>query len=114
MGDGFRETVVVAASGTKSGWMRRAGYTLVGLILPTLDSTTITFEVSPDATDTNASEVHSNSGTTAVATLGHANTGDVTQAVPEEIGRLAAVVPMRIVVAAQSEQRTITAIFQRR
>ncbi len=114
MSDGFTKTITVAASGTKSDWFKGGGYTLIGLVLPALDSTTIEFEVSVNGTDANAATVSSTSGTVAARTLGNANTGGNVQPVPEEIGRLAAIASMRLVVATQSEQRTITALFQRR
>lgn len=112
--DGYVEVLTVAASGTNSGEFGGQGYRLVGLILPTLDSTVINFEVEgPDDTWT---IVDINTHATAVANLnlGNANTGAIAQAVPADVGRLAAVAKMRLKVASQTGgARTIRALMQK-
>lgn len=113
MSDIIIETLTVAASGTTSTSVHRAGYSLVGLIIPALDSTTIEFEASQD--NSTFTSVFTNSGTPAAATLGTAATGAKIVAVPEEIGRLAAVMHVRLKVASQTGgARTFKALLQRR
>lgn len=110
---GHRTLLTVAASGTTSAALSPDGASLIGLIVPALDSTTIGFEVSPDGITWTT--VKTNSGAAAAVTLGDADTGSKAVAVPEEVGRLAAVLHMRLVVASQTGgARTITAVMQRR
>ncbi len=112
VGDPLYETIAILASGTTSASFHRPGYRLVGLVLPSMDSTTIQFAVSVD--DSTFVDVYTNSGTPAAATLGTASTGARVQAVPEEIGRLAAVLRMRLVVASQTGgARAIIGMFQK-
>ncbi len=114
MSDPQQRSITVAASGTESSAFGGDGYRLVGLILPTLDSTTIGFEVSPDGGSYSAVKTNVHGSAPAAITLGTANTGACAQAVSEEIGRLAATAKMKLVVASQTGgARTITGLFQR-
>lgn len=108
-------TITIASGGTHSSIFGGDGYSLIGLVLPALDSTTIQFEVNTVDSATGMQDVYTNSGTPAAATLGTADTGSKVVAVPEEIGRLAAGAFMRLQVATQSGgARTITGLFQQR
>ena len=110
-----KATITIASGGTHSSIFGGDGYSLVGLILPAMDSTTIQFEVGPQNTASGMEDVFTNSGTPAAATLGTAATGAKAVAVPEEIGRLAAHGYMRLQVSAQSGgARTITGLFAQR
>lgn len=106
-----RENFTIAANGTTSNYLGGQGMRLVGLVLPTLDSTTIEFEAQSDASDVS---IHTNTGTPAAITLGAANTGARVQAVPEDVGRISAVLKVRLKTAAQTGgARTIVALFER-
>lgn len=109
---GQRATFTIADEATVSNGIHRPGYRLVGLILPTLDSTTIEFEASADGTT--YVDVFTNSGTPAALTLGTASTGARVQAVPEDVGRISAVAYIRLVTAAQNGgPRSITGLWER-
>lgn len=94
-----RETFTIAASGTVSNGIGGVGLRLVGLLLPTLDSTTIEFEAAIDGI--NYVSIHTNTGATAAATIGNANTGGKFQAVPSDVGRISSTCPVRLKTAAQ-------------
>jgi hypothetical protein len=107
-----KETFTIANAGTASIGLHVPAHRLVGLILPALDSTTIGFSVSHD--NSTFVVVYTNSGTPAAATLGTADTGSKAVAVPEEIGRLAACMFIRLNVAAQNGgARTIVGLFEK-
>lgn len=111
----MRQVFAVAASGTVSNYINTPGERLIGLILPTLDSTTITFEFDEDGSG-NGSILHINTHATATAALnlGNASTGAVVKAVPEEVGRLFAELFGRLVVASQTSGAVnIVGVFQR-
>lgn len=108
-----RVPIVVASGGTTSAAFAATGLSLVGLVVPAIDSSTIGFEWSPEEAGTFVT-VKTNSGSPAAVTLGTADTGAKVVAVPEEVGRLAAAGWMRLVVASQGAQRTFTGMFQRR
>ena len=106
-------TFAIASSGTLSDGQAGKGSRLVGLVVPTMDSTTIEFEASLDGGTTYVS-VHTNTGATAAVTLGNANTGAKVQAVPEDVGRISAVAKIRLKVASQTGgARSIGAIWEK-
>lgn len=110
-----QQTITVASGGTHSTIFGGDGYSLVGLIVPALDSTTIQFEVNAVNSVSGMEDVFTNTGTPAAATLGTAATAAKVVAVPEEIGRLAAVAFMRLQVSAQTGgARTFVGLFQKR
>ena len=109
-----RKDFTIANGATESDFVRVPGARLVGLILPTLTSTTVTFETASDGATTDG-VVNSNTPGAAPAalTLGNANVGAIVQAVPEAVGALSAVIPIRLKVAAQGAARTVTGLFER-
>ena len=106
------KVLTVANGAAISDGFHIPGHRLVGLILPTLTSATVGFEVSQDNSTWVA--VYTNSGTPAALTLGTADTGAKAVGVPEEVGRLAAVCLMRVKLGAnQGAARSIVALFER-
>lgn len=111
-----RHDFAIASSGTTSDLVHMPGYRLVGLLLPTLDSTTITFRVAHDAAATGVQTIKiSGHGDTPAATnLGTADTGAKYVAVPREIGEASAVAFLGLIVASQTGgARTIPGFFMR-
>lgn len=98
-----RGSFSIASGGTTSDGAFKNGKRLVGLFVPTVDSTTITFQASDDG-GTTWKAIHTaiHGSAPAALTLGTANTGDVWQSVPEEVGRISAVAMVRLVTAAQN------------
>ena len=108
-------TLLVAASGTKSQGHHEPGSSLEGLEVPALDSTTIGFEFAHEDVNASYVTVKTNSGAAAAITLGNADTGSKVVAVPEEVGRLAGVGFVRLVVASQTGgARSIKGLYQQR
>lgn len=111
-----RHDFAVASSGTISDYVHIPGYRLVGLLLPALNSTTITFKVATDAEGTGAQVINisGHGDTPAARTLGTADTGAKYVSVPREVGEAAAVAFLALVVAAQTGgARTIPGFFMR-
>ena len=96
-----RETFAIASSGTLSNALGGNGKRLVAVYLPALDSTTVGFVADIDG-GTTYDDIFTNSGAPAAVTLGTANTGGYWQAVPEDVGRISAVVPIKLKVASQT------------
>lgn len=112
MGQPLVEDFTIANGGTVSDGLHKPGYRLTGLIVPTMTSTTIGLAVSPD--NTTWTTVKDRDATTpAAVTLGAADTGAKAIGVPEEYGRLAVALYVRLVVAAQGAARTVQGIFER-
>ena len=109
-----KQDITIASGGTESSAFGGGGEALVGLVLPTLDSTTIGFEIAPDGATYVVVFTSVHGSAPAAATIGTANTGAIAQAVPEDIGRLAAVCQMKLVTATQNSARTIVGLFQTR
>jgi len=104
-----KATLTIAAAGVASAALAGEGYRLIGLVLPTLDSTTIKFDFSLDGLTW--SRVYE---AAAEVTLGGANTGGLTTTVPPTIGALAEAGQLRLVVAAQNGgARVVTAVLDR-
>jgi len=108
-------TFTIADEGTASDAQAGKGSRLVALKVPTMDSTTITFEASMDGGSTFAAIYSAAHGSAPAAiTLGTANTGGFFQPVPEEVQRISAVAMIRLVTAAQNGgPRTIGAIWEK-
>lgn len=106
--------ITVADEAEVSSAFHYPSYALVGLIVPTIDSATIGFEVEGPA-DT-WTDVFTNTGTPAAVTLGTADTGAKAVAVPEEVSRLAAAARMRLTFGAAQNggPYTIKGLFQKR
>ena len=112
-----KSTFTIASGGTASDFQHMGGgYRLVGLLVPTLDSTTITFEIDEDGSATGSLAVKTNTHAAAPAALnlGTADTGAKAVAVPEEVGRLTAVAFVRLITAAQTGgARSIVALWEK-
>lgn len=106
---------VIASSGTVSNYVHMPGYRLVGLLVPALTSSTLSFRVAKDASATGVQPIHTNDhgSASAIRTLGTADTGAKYVPVPEAIGEASAVAFIAIVTASQGAERTITGYFVR-
>lgn len=110
-----QKSLTIADDATASPGFSTPGESLIGLILPTLDSTTISFAFSLD--DSTYVTVYTNihGAAPAILNLGTAVTTARVVAVPEEVGRLASVGFLRLVLATQSGgPYTVTALFDKR
>ena len=107
------DTFSIAAAGTHSNYLSHPGYRLVGLVVPAIDSSTIGFEASVDG-ETGPLDIFTNTGTPAAVTLGTADTGSKVVAVPEDVGRISAVIPVRLQVASQTSGAVaVKALFEK-
>lgn len=106
-----QEDFTIAAAGTTSQGIGGKGHHLQGLLVPTLDSTTIAFEASLDGTTW--FDVYDNAATPALVTCGGADTGGKAVMVPEAVRLLSAIAIIRLVVASQTGgARTIRSIWE--
>lgn len=101
----------VANAGTNSNGHCSLGLQLVGLVLPALTSTTIGFQFSLDGSTW--STIYDRESTPAAVTLGGADTGSKTVAVPAEVARISACGWVRLVVAEQAAERAIKGLYAR-
>lgn len=112
-------SAVIASGGTTSAALEvpGGGYELCAVNIPTLDSATVTFQVSHDG-GTTYRAIHSNAAgaASAILTLGTADTGAKATAVPDTI-RFATVGASHIKVVAGAAQnggaRTIVCVFRK-
>jgi hypothetical protein len=106
-------TFSIAGSATVSGWVQIAPSRLEALVLPTLDSTTIQFEVSVDGVNSLGVVNKAVDGSAIAAlTMGTANTGGVVQIVPLDVAAISeGPCLIRLKVAAQTGgARTVTGL----
>lgn len=104
-------TFAIANSGTESDEHKGQGHRLVGLVFPTMTSTTVQFDYSPDGSTW--TRIYDTAGTPAAVTLGGADTGSKAVAVPDTVGKLSATGFIRLVVASQGAARSVTGIYER-
>ncbi|MFN0145104.1 MAG: hypothetical protein ACKVT1_01225 [Dehalococcoidia bacterium] len=90
---------VIANGGTVSNYVHMPGYRFVGLLAPTLTSTTLSLRVAKDAAATGAQPIHTNDhgSASAIRTLGNADTGAKYIPMPEAMGEAAAVAFVAVV-----------------
>ncbi len=115
MSQGQQADFTIASAGTVSDGIHRPGYRLVGLILPTLDSTVIGFSVSADGGD-NWTPVWlaTHAGTPVQLNMGVAQTTAKAQSVPEDVSRFSIQCQVRLDVAAQNGgARTVTGNWEK-
>jgi len=103
-----QEAFTIANAGTEGTFKVPGGYRLVGLIVPTMTSTTLTISVSPDG------------GTTYYATWAGAANGVVggsaftvarAQYIPEDLSLLTSGMTVKVTVASQGAARSLIALL---
>lgn len=85
----------------------------VAAVLPTLDSTTITFQVQRGGGSYRTVNISTHGSAVAAYSLGNANTGAITQPIPEDLGRVLQGANVKIVTASQGSDRAIVIVCER-
>ena len=114
MSQGLTEDFTIAVAGTVSDGLHNPGYRLVGLILPTMDTTVIGFSVSADGGSTwHIVFLATHTGTPVALNMGVAQTTAKAQAVPLDVSKMSIACQVRLNVAAQDPAVTIIGIWEK-
>lgn len=107
------ERFTIGSGETQSNGVAGQGKRLMGLSVPTMTSTQITFQHSADGGSTWRDVKDHDDSSPATIDLGAADTGDKAVHVPDSVSKLSATGMIRLVVSSQGSERVVLGLYER-